>query len=399
MRLLGWVGVLALMLSCQQDPLRSYPESVRQGQPPQTKPEYEKPIPSDSIRIDAPDVMAFVEQETQVFKLGVRVLIDGYSASLSVKNLRNFVGASFNAQTGEFRWSPPRGWVSGQQSYSVSDLALEVVATSKEPKRPPLLAQKIVKVLVFKSRTGPAQLVSAELLVRVFPRLCDPSGNCLGERPAQNIIAGGPYDLKLKVNSSGEPKIFFMPLRASGDESFNLGLVAKVAQVSQIEEDQWLILIELNVPELPLGPTAAIRMGYFDASKQDVVELVELSWPLEDISSYLGVRVEYEGNSNELIIPAGESGQWAFRLKFDRPQPLLESELWLVEGMPQGFKVNCEPYENGEIRCVVSSDGTAPEGEFKPTLTFEVGHASWGLRNMGITLRLRVAKTISNKSS
>lgn len=98
----------------QQDPIAGAPDAVRNGRvPDQGKPVPEKALPADALQIDGPkDVRARVGVPVE-FKIQGRVLVDGVDFGIAIENLSEFPKATYNEQTGEFKWTPTKEIVAG----------------------------------------------------------------------------------------------------------------------------------------------------------------------------------------------------------------------------------------------------------------------------------------------
>lgn len=100
---------LAIIVGCQQDPYADKSEQIRNGIPPerQTAPVPEKPRSIEALRIDSLDWYAFKEQVASEFTISGRVLEPNGKFELSVDNLKDFPGATFDPVKGVFKWTPP----------------------------------------------------------------------------------------------------------------------------------------------------------------------------------------------------------------------------------------------------------------------------------------------------
>ncbi len=106
----------SVLVSCgfAQDPLKGLSDELRQAGPPGKKVDPSKPLPSNSVLLEVPTA-TFVEGETKTIVLSARVLLPGYEAPLIViENLNDFAGATFDAATGDFTWTPAVGTTQGK---------------------------------------------------------------------------------------------------------------------------------------------------------------------------------------------------------------------------------------------------------------------------------------------
>ena len=114
------------------DPLNGLPEYIRNA-----KPGDQKITPDPLIEADLPissNQSYFLFQEgvageAQVFG---RVLKPNYSVSLSIQNLNEFPGATFDPATGIFRWTPDQVFIPDGRAQIDLELKVRLLATSPE---------------------------------------------------------------------------------------------------------------------------------------------------------------------------------------------------------------------------------------------------------------------------
>lgn len=112
------LAAMSLLLGAcgAKDPLAGQPDYIRNATPGFQKPA--DPIPDDKNMIISSNQTRFFFMET-IEGQGVftgRILLDKYNGELSIENLIDFEGATFDPVTGVFTWTPPRGFVSGVDS-------------------------------------------------------------------------------------------------------------------------------------------------------------------------------------------------------------------------------------------------------------------------------------------
>jgi hypothetical protein len=147
----------------QQDPLGDQPDEIRNGvnrgaAKPAPKP---TPLPSESLRIDTAEFYSFKETFEGSAVLSGRVLIpvDGKPAEkgvdyeLNIENMNAFPGASFDAATGQFKWTPPRGFVDVEYT---RNMTLVVSLNTKVP--PVLSVRRTIPVFVTRIENDPEVL-------------------------------------------------------------------------------------------------------------------------------------------------------------------------------------------------------------------------------------------------
>lgn len=185
----------------KQNPLEGMGEAIENAKPPLTKPEIQKPVGSDAVRIDGPDVFSFRENEAQKIVFSVRALVANYTGSVSIANMAEFSGATFNARTGEFAWTPTLGTVvSGYVNEKI--LIIEGIASTNKATDPILITRKEVRLIVQKLTRNP---IIKSVLVRdplmrengvfyISVVVQDPEGtNVDVEKPRLLLSSGGVF--------------------------------------------------------------------------------------------------------------------------------------------------------------------------------------------------------------
>ncbi len=136
-----FVALLAstfLLSACggfNQDPIEGAPDAVRNGQPPEFgKPVQEKPYPKEALQIDVPAfVNGFVDSPMEI-KIEGRVAVPGVAYQLTILNLAEFEGATFNPSTGDFKWTPGKSIVgSAAVGQAILRIQIATIATTQNP--------------------------------------------------------------------------------------------------------------------------------------------------------------------------------------------------------------------------------------------------------------------------
>lgn len=119
----------------QQDPLSGAPESVRTGVPPnKEKPVEEKILDKNVLQIDAPNLVNGRVGSDIDFKILGRVMSPGLQFQLSIDNMSEFPGATFDATTGQFKWSPLKSMMNGFPSIELPlRVTMATIATKDNP--------------------------------------------------------------------------------------------------------------------------------------------------------------------------------------------------------------------------------------------------------------------------
>lgn len=130
------------------DPLVGKPDHIRNAKPGFEK-NRELPVVESELPITSNQpYFLFLEGESGQATVFGRVLRDGYDSKLTIKNISEFPGASFDPTTGVFRWTPAPGIVAGDSNVLELTLWVQISATNgseaiSREKGFPLIVQKI----------------------------------------------------------------------------------------------------------------------------------------------------------------------------------------------------------------------------------------------------------------
>ena len=143
------ITVAAVISGCadwKQDPLDGKNPVLNKGQGEPTEQETQNPTPTDAIRILTADFVRFKELQAGELAITVRNFLPGFATALSIDNLADFPGATFDAATGKFKWTPARGLLTPAEIEKFSKLKVRVYAT--RPGEPTVVAEKEVQVVL-----------------------------------------------------------------------------------------------------------------------------------------------------------------------------------------------------------------------------------------------------------
>ncbi|WII73613.1 hypothetical protein QJS83_06970 [Bdellovibrio sp. 22V] len=155
----------------QQDPLTGASDQVRQGVPPATgKPVAAKPLPKEALQIDTPLLVNGRVGQPVEFKITGRVMTgDDQPFTITIDNLADFPGATYDAATGDFKWTPTKAAVG---SFPSMELSLRItLATEITPKSPTIsIERKTISLVIVNSYskpiintvTGPSTLIGGQ---------------------------------------------------------------------------------------------------------------------------------------------------------------------------------------------------------------------------------------------
>lgn len=110
------LGAFALTGCGNQDPLAGQPDYIKNATPGFQKPA--PPVASKENMIISSNASHFFFTENVEGQMSItgRILLDNYETELSIDNLADFEGATFDPATGIFSWKPAQGFVSGSES-------------------------------------------------------------------------------------------------------------------------------------------------------------------------------------------------------------------------------------------------------------------------------------------
>lgn len=144
------MGSLVACGGWKQDPLADAGGLGKGQGKPDTK--QDKPtLPADYILMDAALFKLVKEGEKVEIKVDARVILPGYSLLVEVKNLSQFSGATFDASTNTFEWTPPIGTASEE----ISEFSLEFLAIATKPGDVTVARSRVTKVGVARSLLEP----------------------------------------------------------------------------------------------------------------------------------------------------------------------------------------------------------------------------------------------------
>lgn len=112
-KLSSLIVLSSVLFGCglHQDPLKGKDSRFLDGLNAPTKPVLDRPVASDAIRVQAPEFVSLEEGKASQFQISARVLLEGYTAVVSLENLNEFPGATYDPSTGQVQWTPPKGYV------------------------------------------------------------------------------------------------------------------------------------------------------------------------------------------------------------------------------------------------------------------------------------------------
>lgn len=148
---------LVFLSACkmQQDPIADAPQAVREGRPPSAeKPVAAKPLPKEALQIDAPSLVNGRVGAPVEFKILGRVMTPDVTYRIIVDNLADFPGATFDATTGEFKWTPVKSLMGGFPSI---ELPVRITLVTEVTKDSPTVSveKKTITLVIVNAYSKP----------------------------------------------------------------------------------------------------------------------------------------------------------------------------------------------------------------------------------------------------
>lgn len=248
--------LLLVVVGCgqfEQDPLKEYPEDIKNGNTPsklQAKPDRSALSP-EAFRIDVDDVIDLSENQSTPINIGVRILIPHSSFELKVENIENFVGATFqedmtlaNSNLTEkqyvFKWTPPTGFTKSEVvALTQLDLRLNVDSGQRTS------TARSVKIIVHRSARVP----------RIISSSFDKSEVNEGEPATLTVSVDDPDS-----TSTNPPKLHFEPLASLSEASVYMSYKSTTYNSST---KRWLITYDFNTKENNVTASSRRFAAYF----------------------------------------------------------------------------------------------------------------------------------------
>ncbi len=283
----------------QQDPLAGASDAVRSGRPPTAaKPVQDQALDKNALQIDAPSLVNGRIGSAIEFKILGRIMTPGMDFEISVDNLSELPGATFDPVTGDFKWTPAKAIMG---SFPSIELPLRItMATIPTEKNPTVSVERktiaMVIVNVYSKPivntvggstpllTGtryvmPFQLEDVDALhpteVSVDVRDCNSNSYATSIAhlvTVRNIQADGTTPHKFKgeaiLNLASADNLI------SGSYCFGLMAVSKHGVPSDVYQKNFSIEAKMKAtrvttertPDLPVGTKTAISFSVYDPS-------------------------------------------------------------------------------------------------------------------------------------
>lgn len=295
------------LIGCKlnQDPYSDQPESVRNGQVPNSKPDKgPEPVAPNALRIDANDSYNFKEEIEGEVIIAARLLSAvpgkttdakiGEDIELEVQNLAELPGSSFDPKTGVFRWAPPRGYVEGSYSRNAS-LKVRLSTTFA----PILSIQKTIPLFVTRAEVDP-EILSIDNLMRTPTRE--------GERTKFKVVVKDPDSFDA---DNMRPRL--MAVSSNQGYPTAVGLIYEVSadwnepnpMQDPVDKTKWTFTMWLDTTDkeltkktidLGFGLVAISRYGRMSAPENTTARII--TSVKEPVISWLDTVEVYAGQEN-----------------------------------------------------------------------------------------------------
>lgn len=293
------------LAACDQDPLSGAPDPVRTGERPDFgKPAPVKAVPEDFMMIDVADIRGRVGSLMEL-NISGRVLLPNVNHTMGIENLIDFPGATYDATTGIFSWTPTKSLMGGQMEMA---FPLNVVMYTEASSDYPVASRRVKQVMITIENQASKPIVKSvsvnatKLLagrsyqvsfavedldatsasdIRIYPSNCTKSyDNSIAAYVSRYMTiepttTPGQFTGRLTLDLSDADYI------ASGEYCFGLSATSKRGETSALVETE--IDVEAKLPqsrstlssnvEMTVGEKKKISFSIFDPSQNGEITL------------------------------------------------------------------------------------------------------------------------------
>ncbi|XGC81762.1 hypothetical protein ACES2L_04605 [Bdellovibrio bacteriovorus] len=306
---LSILAALVFLAGCnfQQDPLADASAQVREGRLPDAeKPVAEKPLPKEALQIDAPTLVNGRVGSPMEFKIQGRVMTPDVGYKITVDNLADFPGATYDQATGEFKWTPGKAQVAGFPSIELQlkiSLVTEPNAVnptiSIEKKTISLIVVNTYSKPIMNTVTGPTSLLVGKRYTLEFT-LEDVDANTAADvavvvrdcpssyytesiahfvdvkKVEADATVPNKYKGEVSVELSNADNLL------SGNYCFALGAVSKHGVLSELYKKDIMVEAKMKntkitydtFPNLKVGESMTVWFSIYDPSGNGLVSIV-----------------------------------------------------------------------------------------------------------------------------
>ncbi len=341
-----------------QNPLDGKKGEFERAKSVPTKPDLEKPLQSDAVKITLPDFQEFEEGEKAEFQIAARILLEGYAAEVSIENLTDFPGATYDATTKIFSWTPPAGFVTAIGTNGlIAQLPLIVRAYGYKPGSQVLFDEQVRAMSVNRKLNDPLIL----------------SAN----KPATFLREGTTMRVPVIIfdkdalpnDRSTWPKLTLTTI--AGAKS--LSALTSIAREESLGSNRYQLTIEIDARDVELsdsidrfkvGLFATTRFNKFSPQQEIMLEVyTSFATPVSTWTENL------QAKETEALV-----------YKFIITDPKLEAVLKMdsVLSLPTGSDLSCEATARGVLNC---------------TFTWTPGEGQAGSYNLRVDIQSRNLNT------
>lgn len=334
-------------LKFEQDPLAGQPDPIREGIPPQQKPD--KPQPTEKVLVRGPQNASFMEDREDSLQFNVTVLEPGYKLEETfIANIDAFPGATFDPATGIMKWMPPKGTVF-DGTYREMRLVIHSIATPANPDRPQLLGQTEVNVIVHRKMSLPE-----------VKSVTNTSPNALVREGADTSLNVVVYDPDGGSDVGDGPSLLIFPPTVLNTKSLAPYTIVQVSSNDPIKKEwTYRVTVRLNNTEFTSGSDmAGFRLravNRFNQSSVDANFSTKVYTKLSNLNiSWVETAELTPGQEN--VVP--------FLVFDEKGEAMIDVQL--ASTLPAGADIRCQAARPGVLSCALRwvPTGTASEQNF-----------------------------------
>ncbi len=338
------ITLILVMTGCgewNQDPLAGKGGKFADPRPTPEKPDLSKPVPSDSVRIVAPDFVSFEEGKLYDFRVSGRALLEGYSVAIEIENLNEFPGASYDPAKQIFSWQPPSGWVDAKAGGNIYvDFALSVRALATKDEQPVLYGVRKIPLRVSRDFAAPE-------ILRVDRRYTSQregtsSTLFVNVRDRDAVVKDRSTWPRLMIDSMSNQK--------------SLAGLLRVENIEHVNNDEFRLILALDLREREL--TGSVDTYY--AALRAVSRFGKLSTVRElNTDIYTSFSTPVTTWTEDLQIKASETVSQKFLIMDPKQEAVMS--LMRTHRLPLGATLECLPLNTNRSVLNCTFTWTPPE--------------------------------------
>lgn len=348
-------GIVLLLVGCglNQDPLANKANEVKNVQAPQGKVEIPAPERSDAIRINAVPKYTFSEGREGRFSIMSSVLASDYEVVTQITNDVDFPNSKFDAATGEFIWTPPKG------------LVFDGLSKTME-----------MKVRVFAKHvtdSGAKVFTNEKTIEIVVERAMDkPVITSVTGVPMDGFVEGevATFSVLVHDEDAGPASETFPRLELIHPEygSVTLAPYIRIVRVTpDFQKRDFVFELSLDAEGALVDGYASAGFGLRAVSRYNKVSSVE-SINTKLLAKFGNLKISW---LDEITIPTGLTYNYSFFI-FESTSRA-DFQVIKKEGLPDGASIECIEYDaKGYIPCNLKWKVSAQENLGPSEISFKV---------------------------